>query len=60
MLEQFGKILVLPVDDGPDSEDPTRFLHRPPLMLLALNSTEDVEWQELQYKVGIPSAIGNQ
>jgi len=26
-------------------------------MLLALNSAEDVEWQELQYKVGTPSVI---
>ena len=28
-------------------------------MLLALNSVEDVEWQELQDKVGIPYVAGN-
>lgn len=53
---QLGKILVLPIDDGPDDSDPTRFLHHPPLMLLALNSTEDVEWEELQTKVRSPSS----
>ncbi len=52
---QLGKILVLPIDDSPDSSDSARFLHRPPLMLLALNSTEDVEWEELQTKVRLPS-----
>jgi len=28
-------------------------------MLLALNSVEDVEWQELQDKVGMPYVAGN-
>ncbi|KXN88922.1 hypothetical protein AN958_06793 [Leucoagaricus sp. SymC.cos] len=47
---ELGKILVLPVDDDSENQDFGRFLHRPPLMLLALNAAEDVEWQELQNK----------
>ncbi|KAF9451361.1 hypothetical protein P691DRAFT_807915 [Macrolepiota fuliginosa MF-IS2] len=47
---ELGKILVLPVDDGPENSDPARFLHRPPLMLLALNASEDVGWEEMQSK----------
>lgn len=44
--------MVLPVDIP--SEDPEEALaeDHQPLMLLALNATDAVEWEELQTKVG--------
>lgn len=58
--DQLGRILVLPVEEtevaqGPNGSD------RQPLMLLALNSTDSVEWDDLQTKVKYPRsfAAGN-
>ena len=50
---QLGKILVIHVEDlerkpgtGSEGEE-----EKPPLMLAALNATNDMEWSELQAKV---------
>jgi len=43
---ELGRILVLPVED---SEEPLSDDHAP-LMLLALNSTDAIDWEELQAK----------
>ncbi|TFK41932.1 hypothetical protein BDQ12DRAFT_719955 [Crucibulum laeve] len=43
---ELGRILVLPVDDTQDPEP--RADNKEPLMLLALNSTDAVEWDDLQ------------
>jgi hypothetical protein len=46
--DQLGRILVLAVEEIEEEED----LNEPqPLMLLALNSTDAVEWDELEAKV---------
>ncbi|EKM83988.1 hypothetical protein AGABI1DRAFT_110591 [Agaricus bisporus var. burnettii JB137-S8] len=47
---ELGRILVLPVDDNVDNTGTARVSHRPPLMLLALNASENVDWEELQTK----------
>lgn len=59
--EKYGKILVLPVDEflaGEDEEHEEEQVvdeHREPLMLLALNALESVNWDDLQER-GIPFA----
>lgn len=53
--QKFGRIVVLPIDDdsaqvnGEDEDEGSS--ERQPLMLLALNATDAVEWDELQEKV---------
>lgn len=58
LCQKFGRIAVLPIDDDAgqggkaEGEDGEGFSdERQPLMLLALNSTDAVEWDELQEKV---------
>jgi len=46
---QLGRIIVLPVED-PGADMVFTEEHQP-LMLLALNSTDAVEWEELDTKV---------
>ena len=53
--QKFGRIAVLPIDDdvgqiNGEGEDEGED-ERQPLMLLALNATDAVEWDELQEKV---------
>jgi hypothetical protein len=62
-IQKLGRILVLPVDDAPEALPPPQTQPQPqpsqaleeedhqPLMLLALNSTTAVDWDELQTKV---------
>jgi len=50
---ELGRVLVVPVDEMPDSRSrsiPPLKEDREPLMLLALNATPDVSWEELQTK----------
>ncbi|KAH6875006.1 hypothetical protein BKA70DRAFT_1128638 [Coprinopsis sp. MPI-PUGE-AT-0042] len=56
--EKYGKILVLPVDEflAEDGEEEVMVEEqRQPLMLLALNAVESVNWDDLQER-GIPFA----
>jgi hypothetical protein len=50
-LFKLGRIVVLPVDEP--REDPRERLpeDHQPLMLLALNSTDAIQWEQLQAKV---------
>ncbi|TEB38701.1 hypothetical protein FA13DRAFT_1785006 [Coprinellus micaceus] len=58
--EKFGRIVVLPIDDdsaqvnGEDEDEGSS--ERQPLMLLALNATDAVEWDELQEKGSVVAA----
>ncbi|KAF5323460.1 hypothetical protein D9611_005503 [Ephemerocybe angulata] len=58
--EKFGRIVVLPIDDEADDRDDdsdNEFTDdRQPLMLLALNAVETVEWEELQEKGSMVAA----
>lgn len=47
---QLGRIVVLPVDEPPELQLPLPEDYQP-LMLLVLNSTDAVEWEDLQTKV---------
>lgn len=47
---QLGRIVVLPVDEPSELQLPLAEDYQP-LMLLVLNSTDAVEWEELQTKV---------
>ncbi|RDB29671.1 hypothetical protein Hypma_015967 [Hypsizygus marmoreus] len=50
---ELGRILVLPVDDVSETSPPStngEEKDHEPLMLLALNSTANVDWEELQTK----------
>ncbi|KAF8079047.1 isoprenoid synthase domain-containing protein [Lyophyllum atratum] len=52
---ELGRILVVPVDENPASSEARQAEGKDyqPLMLLALNSTADVDWEVLQTK-GVP------
>ncbi|KAF9011046.1 hypothetical protein BDQ17DRAFT_1345358 [Cyathus striatus] len=47
---ELGRIAVLPVDDRTDANEESQLQDKEPLMLLALNSTDAVEWDELEAK----------
>lgn len=50
---QLGRIVVLPVDEPPEMLPQPLPEDYQPLMLLVLNSTDEVEWEELQNKVRV-------
>jgi hypothetical protein len=54
---QLGRIVVLPVDEPPEMLPQPLPEDYQPLMLLVLNSTDEVEWEELQNKVRVVPAI---
>ncbi|KAF8167461.1 hypothetical protein B0H34DRAFT_792184 [Crassisporium funariophilum] len=47
---ELGRIIVLPVDEATTGPDQTFSDDHQPLMLLVLNATDAVEWEELQTK----------
>ncbi|KAF8899147.1 hypothetical protein BD779DRAFT_1666866 [Infundibulicybe gibba] len=47
---ELGRIVVLPVDDDETEEEDIDGEDYQPLMLLALNSTNTIAWEELQSK----------
>ncbi|KDR85618.1 hypothetical protein GALMADRAFT_234587 [Galerina marginata CBS 339.88] len=47
---ELGRIIVLPVDEFEDGPEQVFSEEHQPLMLLALNATDAVEWDELQSK----------
>ena len=55
--QKFGRIFVVPIDDdvepsdGANEDDTENRPARQPLMLLALNATDAVDWEDLQEKV---------
>lgn len=55
--QKFGRIVVVPIDDdadfpdGANEDDTENKPVRQPLMLLALNATDAVDWEDLQEKV---------
>ncbi|KAG6810908.1 hypothetical protein H0H92_009838 [Tricholoma furcatifolium] len=50
--EQLGRIVVVPVEEERAADENEGEERGDPLMLLALNSTAGVDWEELQVKVG--------
>ncbi|KAF9055897.1 hypothetical protein BJ165DRAFT_1429339 [Panaeolus papilionaceus] len=53
---ELGRIIVLPVDDCLEGSEQCYSDSRQPLLLLALNSTDVVDWEELQNKGTVVAA----
>lgn len=53
---QQGRILVLPVDEPEENFQPPLAEDYQPLMLLVLNSTDAIEWDDLKIKVWLASS----
>ena len=51
MCPQLGRIIVLPVDEVNTNREQVFSQAHQPFLLLALNATDAVEWEELDSKV---------
>ena len=56
--QQLGRVVVMPIDEVPDDSAEDGANDTDPVMLLALNSTPSVTWEELEFKVSDELSVG--